>query len=155
MQESIAITPFMNRLPGLPVEPDRIGDLGAGRQQFRREIFGKCVVTSLSPVQPEADAASAHHVEKQRALGGTSVPPRRDREIVRPEPAAVALDQLVGGAAREHRIDRLQRPVLIEHDALMHQIRAVEHDSGAVKILQQVFGLALHALLAAERGEFV
>ena len=95
MQERIAITPFVDRLPGLPGERDRIGDLGARRRQFRREIFGNFVVT---PVEPETDAASAHHVEKQRALGGASIPPCRDREIVRPETAAVALDQRVGGA---------------------------------------------------------
>jgi hypothetical protein len=66
MQERIAVTPFMDRLRGLPREPDRIGDFGARRRQFRREIFGNVVVT---PVELETDAASAHHIEKQRALG--------------------------------------------------------------------------------------
>src|SRR5208337_4174200 len=59
------------------------------------------------------------------------------------EPAAKLAQNAIGSFAIENRVDRLQRPVLVENDPVAEQALAMEDGAGAVKVVEQEARIAL------------
>ena len=128
----------------------------AARQQVGRDAEGFVVIDPPRPLAvDEADAAGAHHAEKQPLLVRRIALLFPD-EFLKPqpvEPAALALEPPVAARAVEHRIDRVQRPGMVEHDAVAEQAFLIEHDAGIVQVGDQLRGRRDAAGLVAPRLE--
>ena len=81
------------------------------------------------------------------------LPPDGIGEQGGPEAAVVGFDQRIGGAPFEHRIHRIERPGLIEKNAVVEEIRAVKHHALVVQKPQQRFRRTHASNLFAEAGE--
>src|SRR5271165_1159126 len=91
----------------------------------------------------KADAAGAHHVEKELLVRSRVIAPDQ-RFKQRPGESAAESSQLVIALGSvEDGVNSLESPGLIEDDAILENILAVEDHSGAVQIVEQKFGLAL------------
>ena len=71
------------------------------------------------------------------------------------EAAAQLAEWPEAGVAVENGVDRLQRPALVEDDPVLEQAIAVEHDTGAVEVVEQEFGFADEPFLGADAAEVV
>ncbi len=143
MQELVSVLLRVYGRVGVPLRRDFALDLFAPRQQFRRDIFGLDPGFRIAFAANKADAAGAHHVEKELLVRSRVIAPdqrfKQRASEAAPEPSqlVIALGPVKDG------IDRVESPALVEDDAVLENVRAVEHDSGAMQIIEQVFGLAL------------
>ena len=107
-----------------------------------------------SPVD-EADAAGAHHVEEQLLFRNGMLAPYQQFQQRAGEAPAQALQFAPAPVPVEHGVDRIQRPALVEHDAVLEQALPVEHDAGVVQEAQQLLGRTDMDRLIAQAAEML
>lgn len=128
---------LLGRLLGIPHRVELMLDRAAFRQQVGGDVFrGVIVAVRTSPVN-EANAARPHHVEEQLLLFNRVTAPDQQLQQRAGEASAQAFQLAPALVAVEHRVDRIQRPALVEHDAVLEQTLPVEHNPGVVQEAQQ------------------
>ena len=149
VQEFVSVLLRLDRRLGVPLRRDFALDLLARRQQFRRDIFGLDAGLRVAFAMNKADAAGAHHVEKQLLVRSRVIAPDQRFEQRAGETAAEPSQLVIALGPVKDGINGVESPGLIEDDPVLENVRAVEHDSGAMQIIEQKFGLALEFGLRA------
>ena len=124
-------------------------DLFAPRQQFGRDIFGLDPGFRVVFATNKADAAGAHHVEKELLVRSRVIAPDQRFEQRAGETAAEPSQLVIALGPVKDGINGVESPGLIEDDTILENIRRWKIDSGAMQIIEQKFGLALEFGLRA------
>src|SRR6185436_8788085 len=103
-------------------------------QQIRRDV-AHLSLRGLSA--GEAYAAALHQTEEERLLLNRVLLPDQPGEILAREAPRVSQPGY-RPAAVENRVDGVERPCLVEDDAVGEEIRVVEHHAGVMEVVEGV-----------------
>src|SRR6185436_7926510 len=103
-------------------------------QQVRRDV-ARLSLRGLSA--GEAHAAALHQTEEERLLLDGVLLPDQPGEILAREAPRVSQPGY-RPAAVENRVDGVERPCLVEDDAVGEEIRVVEHHAGVMEVVEGV-----------------
>ncbi len=106
--------------------------------------------SSLSdlPMQ-KADPARLHHAQEQALLFDVVILPDQQFQKRPSKSAAEAAQFLVRFIAVEDRVDRVQRPALVQNDAVIEQTVSIKGHPSIVQIIQEMLGGGDAALFLA------
>lgn len=120
-------------------------------QQVRRDVAR---LSLCGPSIAKAHAATIHQIEEELLLLGGVLLPSQPSEVLARKAARVSQPGH-RPAAVEHGVDGVERPVLVEEDAVSEEIGPVEHHAGVVEVVEGVLPGDDASHLVAERAEFV
>lgn len=96
-----------------------------------------------------------HHADQQFLLADRAVDPDERLQQGAGKAAAQVPHLPQAGVAIEDGVDGLQRPTLVEDNAILEQALAKKHDACVVQIVEQEFGFADEPFLGADAAEIL